>query len=199
MKTLTRLCLVIVMVAVASTMVYAGRPQCSAMTRPGICFDDDSNYPLLGFVEGDPVTTRAYALIWENGNDFLMYRPDGTSWWHATDVHAALYVCPVEGVLPGPPGTPPAGYGRCMQDWFASPTWPEPTPEMWAGESRFTFAVTWAADFSLSCPSMLHSRGTAVDASGQPYLVTGDAAWIKTPGAADGCTLMFEEIEFTAQ
>ena len=179
MKSLTRYGAVFVLFALATSMTYAGRPQCGEVNRPGVCFYDDANYSLVSIWRADSAT--AYAVVWAS-NDFCQVRPDGTNFCASTDATADLYVCPTGGV-------------QCLTDWWNNALFPAPLPGMYVGKAQFSTAGLLTQTYDFYCPLTAHARGTASDADGNAYAVTDNFIQLKNPGPAGECYQMINLIQ----
>jgi hypothetical protein len=192
MKTLTRLCMVFVMVAITATAVYAGRPQCwSPEPPPGaamkVCFDeyaDDGYFTWLGFRTA-PFDVAGPTLLYSwTADGFGLMLPGGNYVTHTADSEVDLYVCPLD------------YYWDCLDALLASDGYPAPLEGMWVGKTHITWLWTYDENFSGACPWVIQSNGMVSDPAGQMYKVMAKYLGTKKD-TGDGCTTVLVDLKIT--
>lgn len=190
MKTLTRLCLVFVMVAVASTMVYAGRPQCETpwLTPDSrVCFWDNAAFGWDIWITrcaGEP-GLETCIVYFTASNDFVRNKPGEEPFVLLADQAVDFFVCPAPGGI------------DCLIKFFTT-NYPVPVAEMYVGKGHLTAAGYIHPDTGqFSCPSTIQARGTVSGPTGTEYLINDHVLRVKSAGNVEGCKTLMNSITVT--
>jgi hypothetical protein len=179
------------MVAIASTAVYAGRPQCEDFTVPGprVCFSDLAVFGydwMLSRCTGQSSTAVCVAYVFAS-NDFFSTMPDGSGFAHFTEGGADVFVCPSNGP-------------DCLNEWFyQSVGFPKPLlPGMLSGRAKHvTASIAHSPYGTYVCPATVQARGAVSDENGTAYLYVDNFIWVKNPGGEEGCMEIINNIKMT--